>query len=85
MIINGGSRSNALFFARHLSNEDENERVTLCDIRYLAAENVTDALHEMEIVALGTFPYELLYRREYQSAGDLTTDCRAMGPYGRIA
>ena len=53
MIINGGSRCNARFFARHLSDEDENERVTLCDIRYLAAENLTDALHEMEVVAIG--------------------------------
>src|SRR5579863_7219376 len=61
MIINGGSRCNARFFARHLSNEDENERVTLCDIRYLAALNVTDALHEMEIVALGTFCKNFFY------------------------
>jgi hypothetical protein len=61
MIINGGSRSNARFFARHLSNEDENERVTLCDIRYLAAENVTDALHEMEVVAIGTFCKNYFY------------------------
>jgi hypothetical protein len=61
MIINGGSRCNARFFARHLSDEDENERVTLCDIRYLAAENVTDALHEMEVVALGTFCKNYFY------------------------
>jgi|SRR5579863_357391 len=61
MIINGGSRCNARFFARHLSNEDENERVTLCDIRYLAAENVTDALHEMEVVAIGTFCKNYFY------------------------
>jgi len=61
MIINGGSRCNARFFARHLSDEDENERVTLCDIRYLAAENVTDALHEMEVVALGTFCKNFFY------------------------
>jgi hypothetical protein len=61
MIINGGSRCNARFFARHLSNEDENERATLCDIRYLAAENITDALHEMEIVAIGTFCKNFFY------------------------
>lgn len=61
MIINGGSRCNARFFARHLSDEDENERVTLCDIRYLAAENVTDALHEMEVVALGTLCKNYFY------------------------
>lgn len=61
MIINGGSRCNARFFAKHLSNEDENERVTLCDIRYLAAENITDALHEMEVVAIGTFCKNFFY------------------------
>lgn len=54
MIINGGSRSNARFFAKHLANEEENERVTLCEIRNLAALTVADALHEMEAVALAT-------------------------------
>jgi hypothetical protein len=54
MIINGGSRSNAQFFAKHLTNAEGNERVTLCEIRNLAAQNVAEAFREMEAIALGT-------------------------------
>lgn len=54
MIINGGSRRDARFFAKHLSKAEENERVTLCEIRGLAARNVADALREMEAIALGS-------------------------------
>jgi hypothetical protein len=54
MIINGGSRSNARFFAKHLDNADGNERVTLCEIRNLTAQSVTEAFREMEAIALGT-------------------------------
>jgi hypothetical protein len=61
MIINGGSRCNARFFAKHLTDGETNERVTLCDIRNLASQNVADALHEMEVVALGTFCKNFFY------------------------
>jgi hypothetical protein len=54
MIINGGSRSNARFFAKHLENAEGNERVTLCEIRNLAAQDVAEAFGEMEAIALGT-------------------------------
>jgi hypothetical protein len=54
MIINGGSRRDARFFAKHLSKAEENERVTLCEIRGLAALSITDALREMEAIALGS-------------------------------
>jgi hypothetical protein len=54
MIINGGSRRNRRFFAKHLTNGQDNERVILCEMRNLAADNVADALQEMEAVALGT-------------------------------
>jgi hypothetical protein len=54
MIINGGSRSNARFFAKHLANAEENERVTLCEIRNLAAETIAGAFQEMEGISLGT-------------------------------
>ncbi len=36
MIINGGSRCNAAFFARHLTNGEQNERATLCEMCNLA-------------------------------------------------
>jgi hypothetical protein len=55
MIINGGSRRNGAFFARHLTNAEKNERVTLCDMRNLAAETIPCALREMAAVASGTF------------------------------
>jgi relaxase-like protein len=54
MIINGGSRSNAQFFAKHLVNAEENERVTLCEIRNFAAVSIGEAFREMEAIAMGT-------------------------------
>lgn len=54
MIINGGSRCNRRFFAAHLANGDDNEHVTVCEIRNLAADTIGDALREMEAIALGT-------------------------------
>ena len=53
MIINGGSRCDARFFASHLMSGEENEQVTVCEIRNLAASNIAGALHEMEAIALG--------------------------------
>ncbi len=54
MIINGGSRCNGAFFAKHLGNAENNERVNLADIRGLAAKNIGQALYEMKAVASGT-------------------------------
>jgi hypothetical protein len=54
MIINGGSRSGGAFFARHLMRADQNERVSVAEIRGLAAQDVRGALREMEAVASGT-------------------------------
>jgi hypothetical protein len=61
MIINGGSRSNGAFFARHLTNGETNERVTICEMRNLAATNVADALREMQAVAMGTLCRNYIY------------------------
>ncbi len=54
MIINGGSRSGAAFFAKHLTNAEHNERVTIIEFRNLAATTIADAFREMHAVALGT-------------------------------
>jgi len=54
MIINGGSRSNGTFFAKHLANGEHNERVTICELRNLAATTIAGALREMQAVSLGT-------------------------------
>jgi hypothetical protein len=61
MIINGGSRSNGVFFAKHLMNGEANEQVTLCEMRNLAATNITDAFREMEAVASGTLCKNYFY------------------------
>lgn len=54
MIINGGSRSNGGYFAKHLMRADHNERVEVVEIRGLAADNIRDAFREMKAVASGT-------------------------------
>ncbi len=54
MIINGGSRCNGAFFAKHLCNAEMNEHVHLADIKGLAAKNIGQALYEMKAVASGT-------------------------------
>jgi len=61
MIINGGSRSNSVFFAKHLTNGETNERVTLCEMRNLAATTISDAFREMETVASGTLCKNYFY------------------------
>lgn len=61
MIINGGSRRDGAFFAKHLTNGEKNERVMLCEIRNLAAVTVPDALREMQAVAMGTLCENYFY------------------------
>jgi hypothetical protein len=61
MIINGGSRRNGAFFAKHLTNGEHNERVTLCEMRSLAATNIPDAFREMKAVAMGTLCRNYFY------------------------
>jgi hypothetical protein len=61
MIINGGSRSNGAFFSKHLTNGEHNERVTLCELRNLAATNVPDLFREMQAVAMGTLCRNYFY------------------------
>jgi hypothetical protein len=70
MIINGGSRSNAAFFAKHLTNGEHNERVTLCEMRGLAAITVPDALREMEAVAMGTLCKNYFYHANINPRGE---------------
>jgi hypothetical protein len=54
MIISGGSRSNWRFFAKHLTNTKDNERVEVAEIRGVSGDTVLDALREMDAVASGT-------------------------------
>ena len=61
MIINGGSRSNAQFFEQHLSNGEENERVTLCEMRNLASDTIAGGFMEMRAIAMGTICKNYFY------------------------
>jgi len=72
MIINGGARSNGAFFARHLTNGEHNEHVSLCEVHSLIATNVPDALREMEAVAMGTLCRNYFYHANINPREDET-------------
>jgi hypothetical protein len=54
MIIKGGSRKSGGFFAKHLMNAQENERVEVKEIRGVYADDIKEAFREMRLVAAGT-------------------------------
>jgi len=55
MIINGASRSGGAWFAKHLTNADHNERVTLTEITGLpGADDIAAAFRVMEAIADGS-------------------------------
>jgi hypothetical protein len=54
VIINGGSRKNGAFFAKHLMRADHNERVAVVELRGLIARTVAGAFRELEAIAGGT-------------------------------
>ena len=54
MIVKGNSRSNGAFWAKHLMNAEENERVSVVEMKGLYADDVKEALREMRLLAAGT-------------------------------
>jgi hypothetical protein len=70
VIINGGSRSNWRFFAKHLMRGDQNERVEVTEIRGLAADNVLDAFREMDALASGTRAKNFFYHANINTRAD---------------
>jgi hypothetical protein len=70
MIINGGSRSNGSFFARHLMRADDNEQVSVIEMRGLGAETVPDAFREMRAVASGTRCTNYFYHANLNTRAD---------------
>lgn len=54
MIIKGGSRKSAAFFAKHLMKTEENERVAIVEMKGLYADDLKEAFREMRLVAAGT-------------------------------
>ena len=70
MIINGGSRSNGGFFARHLMRTDQNDRVAVVEIRGLGATTIADAFREMKAVASGTNCSNYFYHANINTRAD---------------
>lgn len=54
MIINGGGRGNVGYWSSHLTNTEQNERAELKETRGLSADNLPDALREMEAISKGS-------------------------------
>jgi len=53
MIINGGSRRNGAFFAKHLMEAEDNERVSIVEMKGLYGETLPEAFREMRLLAAG--------------------------------
>ena len=54
MILKGGTRKAGGFFSKHLLNAEDNERVSVVELRGFLADNVKDAFQEMRMVGAGT-------------------------------
>lgn len=54
MIIKGGSRKSGSFFARHLMKTEDNERVSIAEMKGLYADDLPEAFREMRLLAAGT-------------------------------
>lgn len=72
MIINGASRSNGKFFARHLMRADHNEHVAVVEMRGLGAETVSDAFREMRVLAAGAGCKNYFYHVNINTRADET-------------
>jgi len=54
MILKGSARRGALDLSLHLSNEVDNERITISDLRGAASDNIYEAFREWEVIADNT-------------------------------
>lgn len=54
MMVKGNSRSNGAFFSKHLMNAEDNERVTIAEIKGFTSDNLPDIFKEISIIAAGT-------------------------------
>lgn len=54
MIIRGNPAGNVMFWSKHLTNDEKNERAEVREIRGCTADNLQDALWEMKWVAAGS-------------------------------
>lgn len=54
MIVKGGSRKAGAFFASHLMKTEENERVSIAEMKGLYAEDLPEAFRELKALASGS-------------------------------
>jgi hypothetical protein len=85
MIIKGGSRQNRRFFARHLTNTKDNDRVRVVEFRGFAHESVDQAFADMEAVAKGTDCKNFFYHASLSPREDeQLTDAQWDGSVDRL-
>lgn len=65
MVINGASRRNVGFWTKHLQNDAKNDRAELKKVRGLTADNLLDALREMESDARDTRCKNFMYQANF--------------------
>lgn len=70
MIIKGGSRSNGRFFAKHLTNTRDNDRLRIVEFRGFANESVAGAFQEMKADAAGTRCENFFYHADISPRED---------------
>jgi hypothetical protein len=61
MIIKGGARRAGGFFAHHLMKAEDNERVTIAEMKGLYAENLPEAFNELRALAGGSRDRDYFY------------------------
>jgi hypothetical protein len=70
MVIKGSARGGAASLAAHLLRTDTNEKMELRELRGVVAENLTDALLEMEAVASGARSTRHFYHASLNTRAD---------------
>ena len=61
MIVKGGARSAGGFFAKHLMKAEDNERVTITEMKGLYAEDLPEAFRELKALAAGSRGKDYFY------------------------
>lgn len=61
MIVKGGARSAGGFFAKHLMKAEDNERVTIAEMKGLFAEDLPEAFRELKALAAGSRGKDYFY------------------------
>lgn len=65
VVINGASRRDVGFWVKHLENDEKNDRAELREVRGLAADNLADALREMQDDARDTRCKNFMYQANF--------------------